>query len=105
MEEALVIYQYQTAGAGPGNKITIRSDEMDVNPNRAQTSPHMVGDTVTLQAEEEEEKAIKMLGKDPKEYVVRKCMHTYSPQTPEQIPKRTVYVIVADPDSWRVFET
>lgn len=69
--DALVIYQYHAVGAKRGDETTIRSDEMDVDLNRMQTSTHMVGDTVTLQAEEEEEEAIEKLGKDPKEYVIR----------------------------------
>jgi S-adenosylmethionine hydrolase len=97
--DASVIYQYEAGGAEQGNVITIRSDTMDVNPSRMHTnSPHMVCDTVTLQAEEEEEEAIEALGKEPKEYVVSKCMHVLT-RTAEHGPGLTVYVSVADPGS------
>ena len=58
----------------------------------------MVGDTVTSQAEEEEEEAIEELGKEPKEYVVSKCVHVLT-QTAEHGPGLTVYVGVADTGS------
>ena len=44
----LVIYQYYTDdGEERENRITIRTDETDVDLNRLMDSPHMVGDTVT----------------------------------------------------------
>ncbi|PLS82674.1 MAG: hypothetical protein CYG60_23935 [Actinobacteria bacterium] len=95
MMDALVIYRYQAAGAEQGNEFTIRSDKMDVDLNRFQTSPHKVGDTVALQAEKEEEEAIKKLGEDQKEYVVRKCVHVLT-QVAEYNPGLTVYVTVTD---------
>ncbi len=95
--DALVVYKYRPAGAERGNEITIRYNEMDVDLNRFRTSPHMDGDTVTLQTEEEEE-AIEMLGRDPKEYVVRERVHIIT-QVGDNNPDLTVFVIVTDPDS------
>ena len=95
---ALVIYQYYTNGEERENRITIRSDETDVVLNRLMDSPHRVGDTVTLEPEEEEEEAIERFGRDPKEYVVSKCVHILT-QTAEHSPGLTVFVSVADPDS------
>jgi hypothetical protein len=96
--DASVIYQYQAGGAEQGNVITVRSDTRDIDLNQFRTSPHMIGDTVTLQAEEEEEEAIEVLGEEPKEYVVSQCVHVLT-QTAEHGPGLTVYVGVADPDS------
>jgi hypothetical protein len=94
--DASVIYQYQAGGAEQGNVITIRSDTMDVDLNQFRTSPPMIGDTVTLQAEEEE--AIEVLGEEPEEYVVSQCVHVLT-QPAEHAPGLTVYVGVADTGS------
>jgi S-adenosylmethionine hydrolase len=71
---------------------------MDVDVNRLRTSPHMVGDTVTLQAEEEEETAIEKLGEASREYVVTKCVHVLT-HAAEHSPRLSVYVSVTDPNS------
>jgi hypothetical protein len=92
---ALVIYQYYTDGEERENRITIRTDETDVDLNKLMASPHMVGDTVTLAPEEE---AIERFGRDPSDYVISKCVHTLT-QVTEYPPQLTVYVTLADPDS------
>ncbi len=96
--DALVVYRYRAADAQRSNEITIRSDEKDVDLPQFQTSPHRIGDTVTLQAQEDEEAAIERLGKDPKEYVVNKCVHVLS-QVADHPYQLTVYVDVTDPGS------
>ena len=94
----LVIYQYYTDGEERENRITIRTDETDVDLNRLMDSPHMVGDTVTLAPEEDEEEAIETFGKDPRDYVITKCVHTLT-QVTEYPPQLNVYVTLADTDS------
>ena len=95
---ARVFYQYYTDGEERENRITIRTDETDDDLDRLMDSPHRVGDTVTLEPEEEEEEAIERFGKDPRDYVIRKCVHTLTQVTdhPHQL---NVYVTLADPDS------
>jgi len=95
---ALVIYRYQPAGAEQSDEIMIRSEEMDVNTNRLETNPHMVGDTVILEPEEGEEEAIKKFGSGPKMYMVSKLVHTLT-QTAGHSPRLSVAVSVSDPNS------
>ncbi len=85
---ALVTYQYYTDGEERENRITSRTDETDVDLNRLMARSHMVGDTVTLAPEEDEEEAIERFGKDPRDYVIRKCVHTLT-QVTEYSPSST----------------
>ncbi len=78
---ALVIYQVYTDGEERENRITSKTDKTDVDLNWLMASSHMVGDTVTLAPEEDEEEAIERFGKDPRDYLIRKCVHTLTQVT------------------------
>lgn len=49
--ETNIIYQYRVPRAAPGYETTITPAALDLNPNEVLTSYHMVGETITLQAD------------------------------------------------------
>ena len=92
--ETFVIYKYRAPGAPQNNDQTITSETKDLGQNELRADPHVVGETVTLVADDPDE-----FGEGPREYKVLSRWSVAGHFVRTGVPAPTLTVTVTDPDA------